>query len=67
MDWNHAVKLGFDLFDHRRSSSGYDGDTGQMALVVGFGNCQAVDVIATAGKQADDAGQHASLVINDHG
>src|SRR3546814_4534339 len=47
-----------------RRAAGDDGDARKMRLVLGFGNGEAFDIIAPAGKQADDTRQHARLVVN---
>ena len=36
------------------------------SFVLDLGDRQAFDVVAAAGKQADDAGQHARFVVDDH-
>ena len=64
VDGNKAVELRLDLFDdHGRAA----GDHVDAALVaVGIDGChgQAIDIIASAGKQADDAREHAGLVLS---
>src|SRR5215472_15751116 len=37
-----------------------------MSLVFGLRNRERVDVVAAAGKQADDAGEHAGLVVDQY-
>ena len=57
-------KLGLDLLDHGRCAAGDDGDTRPMTFVIDFGDSQAVDIIAPARKQTDDARQHAGLIFD---
>jgi hypothetical protein len=54
-----AAQLRLDLLDHRGRAARHDGDARAVAQMVDLGHGQAVDVVAAAGKQADDAGQHA--------
>ena len=55
MDWNEAAKLRFDLLNDHRRACRHNGDARKAGDVVSFSNCQAVDIVATTGIQADDA------------
>ena len=57
------AELCFDLFENIGCSAGHDGDAGILFFVVGFGDGEAFDVIAAAGKQADDAREDAGLIV----
>jgi hypothetical protein len=61
------LELRLDLVDHLRGAGGDDGDAAAVAGVVDLGHGQAVDVVAAPREEADDAGQHAGLVVDDHG
>jgi hypothetical protein len=61
-----ALELVLDLFQHMRRAARHDGDARQMLLVLGLRDRQAVDIVAATGKQADDARQHARLVVDQH-
>ena len=63
---NDTGKLRFDLFDYGRCSGRNDGDAGKVLDMVDLCHRQAFNIVATAGKQADDAGQNASLVIDEY-
>ena len=67
MHWHHAVKLGFDLGDHRCRASRDNRKARNVFFVFGFRYGKGVNVITTPGKQPNDAGQHAGLVLRDHG
>ena len=67
VDRHEPVELLLDLLDHHRRAGGDDGDARQVRAVLGLRHRQALDVVAAAGKQADDAGQHARLVFDQHG
>ena len=42
-------------------------DPAAIAIIVHRGDGQAVDIIAAAGEQPDDAREHARLVLHQHG
>ncbi|EXU84165.1 hypothetical protein AX23_00915 [Brucella melitensis 548] len=65
MHRNDARKLMADLVQHMRRAARNDGDARKVALMFGFRHRQALDIIATAGKQADDAGKNARLIIDE--
>ena len=48
MHRNNAPQLCFDLFNHGGCASGDNCDAAQVALMVHFGNGQAIDVVTTA-------------------
>ena len=64
MHWHQAVELGLDLLDHHLGSGSDDVDAAARAGFVHRGHGEAVDVVAPAGEQPDDAGQDASLVLH---
>ena len=66
MDRHQAVELVLDLREHHRRAGGDDGDPRQVLGVLGLRDREAVDVVAAAGEEADDAGEHARLVVDDH-
>ena len=39
----------------------------EMRLVLGLRHGQQLDIVAAAGEQADDAREHARLVVDEHG
>src|SRR5699024_10633106 len=57
-------ELVLDLLDHHRRAGGDDGNKREVLGVLGLRHGQRLDVIATAGEQADDAGKNARLVID---
>ena len=65
MDRHQALKLVLDLGQHHRRAGGHDGDPRQVLGVLGLRDGQALDVVAAAGEQADDPGQHARLVVDE--
>ena len=66
MHRHQPIELVLDLLDHHRRAAGDDGDAREMLLVLGLGDGERVDVVAAAGEQADDARQHAGLVVDQH-
>jgi hypothetical protein len=46
---------------------GDDGDAARVALVVRLGHGEALDVVAAAREEADHAGEHAGLVVDEDG
>ena len=66
MDRHDALELMADLLQHMWRAARDDGDARQMLVMLGLGDCQALDVVAAAGKQPDDTRQHARLVVNQH-
>src|SRR5215471_3447723 len=54
-----------DLLDHHGGAARNDGDAREMLLVLGLRNGQRIDVVAAPGEQADDAREHAGLVVDD--
>ena len=67
MHRHDALELVLDLLKHVRRAPRHDGDARKVLLVLGFRDGKALDIIAAPGKQADDAGQHARLVVDQHG
>ena len=67
MDRNKAHKLGLDLLNHHWRSRSDDRNPRDTEVPVGLGNCQALDIVATTRKQADDPCQHARLIIHQNG
>lgn len=67
VDRDEAVELGFDLVDHQFGAGGDDGDAAFAAVVFDRGDGEAVDIVAAAGEQADDAGEDAGFVFDEHG
>ena len=67
MHRNHAVELVLDLLDHRRCAAGHDGDARDVLFMLRLGDGERLDVVAAAREQADDAGEHAGLVVDDDG
>ena len=63
---HQPVELIFDLLDHHRRAAGHDSDTREMLLMLGLGDGERVDIVAAAGEQADDAREHAGLVVDKH-
>ena len=61
-----ALELVLDLLQHVRRAARHDGDARQVLFMLGLRNRQALDVVAAAGKQSDDACQHAGLVVDQH-
>ena len=55
-----------DLLDRLGRAGSHDRDARKMLGMRDLGDRQALDVIAAAGKQADDAGENAGLVIDQH-
>src|SRR5690606_14488923 len=45
---------------------GHHGDAREALARIDLGDGQALDVVAAPGKQADDARQHAGLVVHQH-
>ena len=66
MDRHDAFELVGNLLDGFGGAGGDDGDARQALKVGDFGDRQAFDVVAASGKQADDAGEHAGLVVDEH-
>ena len=64
---HQAFELALDLFDHHGRAGGHDGDAGEMLGVLGLRDRQGVDIVAAPGKQPDDPGQNARLVVDEHG
>ena len=64
MNRHDAFELMLDLLQHMRRTARHHGDARQVLLVLGLGDGEALDVVAAAGKQADDAGKHARLVVD---
>ncbi len=67
MDRHQPLELMLDLLDHHGRTRGDDGDAREMRLVLGLRHGERVDIVAAAGEQADDAGKHAGLVVDEHG
>ncbi len=67
VDRHQAVELRLDLLDHHLGARRHDVDAAAAALVVDRRHGQAVDVVAAAGEQPDDAGEHAGLVLDQDG
>ena len=63
---HQPVELRLDLLDHHFGARGDDVDAAAAALVLNRGHRQALDVVAAAGEQADDARQHAGLVFDEN-
>ena len=61
-----ALELRLDLLQHLRRAARDDGDARQMRLMLGLRDRQALDIVAAAGEQADDAGKHARLVVDEN-
>src|SRR5665213_1942433 len=61
-DRDQTLQLVADLLDRLRRAGGHDGYAREMLGMGDFGDGQALDVVAAAGKQPDDAGKHARLV-----
>jgi hypothetical protein len=55
------------LFDHARRAGNDDGDARKMLVVIGFGDSQALDVVAAPGEQANDARENAGFIDNENG
>ncbi len=66
MHRHQSVELVLDLLDHHRRAGGDDGNKRQVLGVLGFRHRQRVDIVAAAGEQADDAREHARLVVDQH-
>jgi hypothetical protein len=62
-----AAQLRLDLVDDLRRAGGHDRDARQVALVIGLGHRERLDVVAAAREEADDTRQHAGLVVDDDG
>src|SRR3954470_16924922 len=67
VDRYQPVQLVLDLLDDHAGAAGHDGDARHLLLGIDLGHGQAFDIVATAGKQADDTGQNARLVIDQDG
>ena len=67
VDRHQLVEQRLDLLDHLLGAAGHDVDAREMLDVVDLGYGQAVDVVAAAREQADHAGEHARLVVDQHG
>src|SRR3954471_2461608 len=63
---DHAVELMLDLLDHHRRARRDDGDAREMLLALGLRDREALDVVAAPREQADDAREHAGLVLHEH-
>src|SRR5208282_1446597 len=63
---HQAVKLVLDLLEHHGRAAGHDGDAREMLFVLGLGDGERVDIVTAAGKQPDDAREHAGLVVDEH-
>ncbi|MNY49006.1 hypothetical protein D3C86_1843900 [compost metagenome] len=66
VDRNQPLELVLDLVEHVRRAAGDDGDAREMRLMFRFRNGQALDVVASAGEQADDPGENARLVVDEN-
>src|SRR4051794_3390846 len=67
VDRHQPVELVLDLLDDHAGAAGDDGDARNLLFRIDLRHGQALDVVATAGEQADDTGQHARLVIDQDG
>ena len=65
MDGHDAAELRDDLLDDLRRAGGDHGDARAVPLMVHLRDRQALDVVAAPGKEADDAREHAGLVVHD--
>ena len=66
-DGDEAEQLLLDLLEHVIGAGGDDSDARLVRVAVDLGDRQRLDVVATGGEQADDAGEHARLVVDDAG
>src|SRR6185312_8517437 len=66
VDGHQARELRLDLLDDHARARGHDGDARQAILGVDLGHGQALDVVAAARKQSDDARQDARLIVHQH-
>ena len=67
MNRHEAVELRLDLLDHHGRARGDDGDAGGVFRLVHLGHGQALDIVATAREQPDDARKHTRLIVHKHG
>ncbi len=54
---HQALQLVLDLLDDHRRAGGHDGDAREVLRGIDLGHRQALDVVAAAREQADDAGE----------
>src|SRR5690606_6659584 len=54
-DRHQPTELRLDLLDDHARAGGHDGDAGKPVLWIDLGHRQALDIVATAGEQPDDA------------
>src|SRR4051794_22558243 len=67
VDRHQPVELVLDLLDDHAGAAGHDGDARHLLLGIDLRDGEAFDVVATAGEQADDAGEHARLIVDQDG
>ena len=67
VDRDDPAELRDDLVDDVRRSLREDSDAAAVALMIDLGHREALDIVAAPGKQADDAGEDAGLVLDQYG
>src|SRR3546814_5979236 len=60
---HQAAELSLDMLDHGGRARGDTGDARQMGGVSHLGDVQVLDIVPTAGKQADYAGEDDRPVV----
>ncbi len=63
---HQPLELVLDLLDHHGRAARHDGDARQVLGMLGLGDRERVDIVAAPREQADDARQHAGLVVDQH-
>src|SRR5690606_10806226 len=59
-----AFELMLDLLQHMRCAARHDRYAGKMPLMLGLGDCEAVDIVAPPGEEPDYPRQHPRLVVD---
>ena len=67
MNRHKPFKLRLDLLNHHRRRRGDNGDARRMSRIVHLGHRQALDIIAAARKQPDNARENPRLVVHEDG